>query len=68
MSDFSLFSEGRFSTVYLLYPVSPAAKQWVRDNIGQDATFFGPSVAIEHRYVGDVIDGIVGDDLTVTIH
>ena len=60
--DFNVIGEG---SVFLLYPVTSEAKDWVRDNIAADALYFGPSVAVEHRFISDIVDGIRADGLTV---
>lgn len=52
-------------TVYLLLPVTAAAKAWVAEHIPDDAQYLGYAVAIEHRYVMDIIQGIREDGLTV---
>ncbi len=50
-------------TLYLLIPNTPRAKEWVRDNLPQDHTKYDAASVIEHRYIGDIIDGIQADDL-----
>lgn len=52
-------------TIFLLNPVSEAAKAWVADHIPEDAQWLGPRVAVEHRYIGAIIEGIQGDGLSV---
>ena len=64
MSDFTFYQE-RMSNVCLLTPVSEAASNWVAEYLPEDITWFGEAVAIEARYVGDILEGIQRDDLTV---
>lgn len=52
-------------TVYLLRPVSPAGAAWVDEHIPGDATWFGGAVAVEHRYIRDIVVGAVSDGLRV---
>lgn len=52
-------------TVYLLRPVSPEGAAWVDEHIPGDATWFGGAVAVEHRYIGPIIEGASGDGLVV---
>jgi hypothetical protein len=52
-------------TVYLLRPVSPAGAAWVDLHIPDDATWFSGAVAVEHRYIRDIIIGAVADGLRV---
>ena len=49
----------------MLEPLSDDAQNWIEEHIPGDAQYFGNSVAIEHRYVIDVIDGIHADGYTI---
>jgi len=60
--DFELSGGG---TVYLLRPVTRAAHNWVEDHLPTDATWFGGAVVVEHRYIGAIIGGAIGDGLVV---
>ena len=60
--DFKLFGGG---TVYMLYPASEAAKEWVREHLPPDALTLGRSIAIEHRFVNSILDGINDAGLVV---
>jgi hypothetical protein len=59
--DFSLQNEG---TIFLLRPLSPAARTWTDDHLPADATRFGPSIVVEHRYISDIVNGAQDDGLT----
>jgi hypothetical protein len=52
-------------TVHLLRPITSAGAAWVDENIPEDATWFGGAVAVEHRYIRDIIIGAVADGLGV---
>lgn len=60
--DFQLSGGG---TVYLLRPLTPAAHTWVKDHLPDDATWLAGAVVVEHRYVGPIIGGAIGDGLRV---
>lgn len=60
--DFSVSGGG---TLYMLYPLSKAAKQWADDNLPSDRQTLGTGIAVEHRYIGDIVQGIRNDGLTV---
>ena len=62
--DFQVVNHG---TLYLLYPNTPRAKEWVRDNLPQNHMKYDDASVIEHRYTGDIIDGIQTDDLDIAI-
>ncbi len=59
--NFELSSHG---TLYLLRPVSRAASAWVEEHLPV-ATWFGGAVVVEHRYIGAIIGGAIGDGLEV---
>ena len=52
-------------TLYLLTPLTDAAKDWVDQYIDPDHQSLGNSIAVEHRYIAGVVEGIVGDGLRV---
>lgn len=56
---------GCADTVYLLRPVSPAGSEWIAQHIPADAVRLGDGVAVEHRYIVDIISGAVADGLSV---
>lgn len=62
--DIRVENEG---TITLLHPQTPAGTEWVEENIGQDNGFQPqwPTVVVEHRYVRDIIDGMIRDGLEV---
>ena len=51
------------STVYLLRAESDTAQAWIDDHIPEDATRFGGGVAVEHRYISDIVKGMIEDGL-----
>jgi hypothetical protein len=61
--DFVLQNSG---SVSILYPQTERAREWVRERIAEDAQTWGPrGVVIEARYVGDILNGIAEEGLTV---
>jgi hypothetical protein len=60
--DFTVENHG---SIFLLQPLTSAAQTWVDENIPEDAQYFGTAVAVEHRYILDIVDGIQGDALEV---
>jgi hypothetical protein len=53
--DFVVRDEG---TIWLFTPLTPVASQFLFDHIHEDAQYFGPSLAVEHRYVYDLLVGL----------
>ena len=56
MNDFRVTYHGSINLVQLL---TPAAKQWVAENVSDDAQFFGGALVVEPRYTGDLRDGML---------
>jgi hypothetical protein len=60
--DFTLADHG---SITILYPVSADAADWVGEHIPDEAQRYAGGVVIEPRYVGDILDGITNDGLSV---
>ena len=52
-------------SIILLVPLTDAGDQWLHENTGEEATWYGGALAVEPRYVTDIVDGAVGDGLVV---
>jgi hypothetical protein len=61
-ADFTLTDGG---SVCLLTPTTSEARRWLDENIGEDAIYLGRGLAIERRYVHQIIEGIVADGFRV---
>jgi hypothetical protein len=62
MSDFLLQDEG---TIAVLFPLTPAAEDWVAENLPAAALTWGDGTVIEHRFVAPIVRGILDDGLEV---
>ena len=62
MTDFSLTDHG---SIVVLTPLNNEAREWLDRSIDDEAQWFGRGLVIEPRYVGDIVDGIIADGLTV---
>jgi hypothetical protein len=60
--DFTVQNHG---SIFLLQSLTPAAQTWVDEFRPKDAQYFGTAVAVEHRYILSIVDGIQGDALEV---
>ena len=59
------FHFAHHGSITLLTPLTVAAYDWVDEHIPQNATRWGQcSVAVEPRYIGDIIAAIYEDGLT----
>ena len=53
--DFAVRDEG---TIWLFTPLTPAAFEFLSECIQNDAQCFGPSLAVEHRFVYELLIGL----------
>ncbi len=49
----------------LVRPVTDAARDWIRDNVQEDAQYLGLALAVEPRYIGALVDGMTAAGLEV---
>lgn len=61
-NDVRVANEG---SIFMLYPLTTEARVWLTDHLAEDAQWFGGGVAVEHRYVQDVVRGMTADGLVV---
>lgn len=54
--DVSLFNEG---SIVLFQLNTEAAREWVSEHVDPAATWFGNSLVVDHRYVDDLVDGML---------
>jgi len=50
-------------TVYLLHASSRRGAAWIEDHLPGDAPRLGSGIAVEHRYIADIVRGAVADGL-----
>ena len=63
-ADFQVVNHG---TLYLLYPNTLRAKQWVKDHLPQDHMQYGGASVVGHRHIADIIAGIQTDELDIAV-
>lgn len=51
------------ATVYLVKPLTETARDWIRENVVDRTTWFGRALAVEHRFLMDLLDGMEADGL-----
>lgn len=56
--DFVFQQEGN---IYIINPTNQEAYDWLRSVISEDSTWIGRALAVEHRYIADIINGIHQD-------
>lgn len=52
-------------SLFLFLPKSDRGNEWLDDNVGTDAQWFGPALAVEHRYAEALAAGMIQDGLTL---
>jgi hypothetical protein len=66
VNDFAIDLHG---SIAMLWPQNEAGLDWIRENICDDHIRWGggeyAAVVIEHRYIGDIVNGIHDDGLTI---
>lgn len=60
--DFTVQNHG---SIFLLEPHTEAARLWVDEHIGPEATTWGAAVVVEHRYIHELVEGILADGYEV---
>ena len=53
------FSATREGSLSFLEPLTPRADAWLRENVGDEATWLGPSLVVEDRYFPTIADAII---------
>jgi hypothetical protein len=62
-ADVNVFDDG--GSMVLLRTVTRRACQWARLHLPEDAPMLGTCYAIDRRYVGDIVDGMKAEGLTL---
>lgn len=61
-ADFLLSGGG---SLYVLTPMSEQSTEWIDKHIDPSAQSFGGGIAVEHRYIQDIVEGIKNDGMSV---
>jgi len=60
--DFSVSNHG---SIFLLQSHTVEARAWVEEHVDPDHQEWAGGVVVEHRYIRDLVEGIVADGYTV---
>lgn len=52
-------------TLYLFYPQTDLAKEWIEENVDPEAQYFGDALVVEHRYAWNLAQGMMVDGLDI---
>lgn len=61
-TDIFVVSSG---SLVVMYPGSDAGREWCREHLPEDCPRWATGYVVEHRYAGDVIDGMHDDGLVI---
>jgi hypothetical protein len=61
-ADFEVYGGG---TVYMLSPLNEPAKEFLYERLGDEAQFLGNAVAVEHRFISDIVEDLRGNGFVV---
>lgn len=65
MADLQVEDHG---SIVLLRPLTDAGEQFIEERLdNEEAQYWGNAIAVEPRYVGDIVQGAQGDGLEVVI-
>ena len=62
MADVEVRNEG---TIFLFRPLTEAAREWLAENVDEEAMYYGEFLVVEHRYADDLAQGMIDDGLEV---
>jgi hypothetical protein len=62
MADIAVANEG---SIALVWPLSTVGLQWIEQNVDGEALWFGGALAVEPRYLDDLVYGMECDGLEI---
>lgn len=54
-------------SLWLIEPLTPQATEWLNDNLGEEAQRWGNAVAVEPRYVPELIERLRAEGFDVDV-
>ena len=61
------FEVSAHSSIYILTPLTPAARDWAAEFLPEDAQRWAGGVCVEWRFIADIVEGARRDGLSVVI-
>ncbi len=52
--------------LFLFAPLTGGAQDWIDEHVGDDATWCGERLVVEHRYALELAEGMLSDGLRVS--
>ena len=50
-------------SIFTFLPTTKQARDWIAENVQDEAQWFGGQLCVEHRYARDLANGMVADGL-----
>jgi hypothetical protein len=60
--DFEVQDHG---SIFLLRPITDVAHDWIEQHLPDHALRWCDAIVVEHRYIGPIVGGAIGDGLVV---
>ena len=57
-----------YGSIWLMFALTESGTEWIEDRIPDNAQTLGKAIAIEHRYVRDIVEGASGDGLNCEVN
>ena len=61
------FEVSAHSSIYILTPLTPAAREWVAKFLPEGAQQWAGGTVVEHRFIADIVQGARRDGLSVVL-
>lgn len=52
-------------SIVLVRPLTEAAETWIEENVSNEAQWFGGGLVVEHRFLENLLGGMVNAGLTL---
>ncbi len=62
MTDVTVQNHG---SIFLFVPETDSAREWLTENVGGEAQYFGDALVVEPRYAADLAEGMQADGLVL---
>ena len=63
LPDFTVSNQG---SIFLVTPLNDTARDWLEENISEDSQYLGRALAVEHRYIENLLQGLQNEGFNVS--
>lgn len=61
-----MFDIENHGTIVLIRPLTPDVREWLQAHTDEEAQWFGGSLVVEPRYLGDLVEGLVAEGFVIS--